>query len=125
MQIEQNSQLMDMYSRFGWKWAALAYMSGRVLQDGKKLPTGFLKNLQLTRTKLESGCTSICDIAADLRNLEIEIFPILLEKDQAEVHIMHELIGKAMNNTLQEKDIDLVGLKVVLADCSIPNVCLA
>lgn len=125
MEIEQKSELKDMYSRFGWKWAVLAYMSGRVLQDRQKLPKGFLQDLQLTRTKLESGCSSICDMAADLRNLEIELFQILLEKDQAEVHTMLELIGKAMSNTLQEKDIDLTGLKVVLADCSIPNVCQA
>ncbi|MHA2067324.1 MAG: hypothetical protein ACXABY_23395 [Candidatus Thorarchaeota archaeon] len=123
MQVEQSKELKNMYSRFGWKWAVLAYMSGRVLQDGKNLPKGFLKDLQLSGTKLESGCSSICDMAADLRNLEIALFPILLEKDQAEVHVMLELIGKAMNNTLEEKDIDLKGLDVVLADCTIPSVC--
>jgi len=37
---------------------------------------------------------------------------------------MLELIGKAMNGTIREKDIDLSPLKPVLVDCAIPKVCL-
>jgi hypothetical protein len=36
---------------------------------------------------------------------------------------MLELIGKAMNGSLERRDIDLSPLKVVLADCTIPSVC--
>jgi hypothetical protein len=117
------AEVEDMYSRFGWKWVALAYMAGRVLAQGKQLPSGFIQDLTLTRTKMESGCSSICDVTADLRELENRLFSILLQVSEGEVNTMLELISKAMNGTLEQRDIDLSPLKVVLADCRIPSVC--
>jgi hypothetical protein len=116
-------EVADMYSRFGWKWVALAYMTGRVLSQGKQLPSGFVDQLTLARTNLESGCGSVCDVTADLRELENRLFEVLLRVSEAEVHTMLELIGKAMSGTLEQKDVDLSPLKVVLADCTIPSVC--
>ena len=112
-----------MYSRFGWKWVALAYMAGRVVAQGKQLPSGFLQDLTLARTNLDSGCSSICDITADLRDIENRLFQVLLHISEGEVHTMLELIGKAMDGTLEQRDMDLSPLKVVLADCTIPSVC--
>lgn len=117
------AEVADMYSRFGWKWVALASMTGRVLAQGKQLPSGFLDELTLARTNLESGCGSVCDVTADLRDLENRLFEVLLHISESEVHTMLELIGKAMNGTLKQRDVDLSPLKVVLADCTIPSVC--
>jgi hypothetical protein len=72
---------------------------------------------------MESGCSSVCDVGADLRDLENKLFPVLLQVSEGEVHAMLELIGKAMNGSLERRDIDLSPLKVVLADCAIPSVC--
>ena len=116
-------ELEDMYFRFGWKWVALAYMAGRVLAQGKQLPSGFLQDLTLARTRLDSGCSSICDTTADLRDLENRLFLVLLHFSEGEVHAMLELISKAMSGTLQQEDVDLSPLKVVLADTTIPSVC--
>jgi len=117
------AQVEDMYCRFGWKWVALAYMTGRVLAQGKQLPSGFVQDLTLARTNMESGCGSVCDVTADLRDLENRLFEVLLHISEGEVHTMLELISKAMSGTLEEKDVDLSPLKVVLADCAIPSVC--
>jgi hypothetical protein len=117
------AELKDMYSRFGWKWVVLAYMAGRVLTRGKQLPSGFLQDLTLARTKMESGCYSICDVGADLRDLENKLFPAVLQASEGEVQSMHELIGKAMDGSLEQKDVDLSPFKVVLVDCAIPRVC--
>jgi hypothetical protein len=117
------AEVADMYYRFGWKWVALAYMTGRVVSQGRQLPSGFLEDLTLARTNLESGCSSVCDITADLRDLENKLFEVLLHVSEGEVHAMLELISKAMSGTLQQKDVDLTPLKVVLADTTIPSVC--
>jgi hypothetical protein len=117
------AEVADMYYRFGWKWVALAYMTGRVVAQGKQLPGGFLEDLTLARTSLESGCSSVCDVTADLRGLENRLFEVLLHISEGEVHTMLELISKAMSGTLQQKDVDLSPLKVVLADTTIPSVC--
>ena len=112
-----------MYSKFGWKWAVLACMAARVLGHGKSLPGDLLRDLRLARTRMESGCHSLCEVAADLRDLEIKLFQVLLHVSEGEVHAMLELVGKAMNGTIQERDIDVSPLKPVLVDCSIPRVC--
>ena len=117
-------ELEEMYSRFGWKWAVLAYMAARVLSRGKSLPGNTIQHLTTARTKMESGCHSLCDIAADLRSLEIKLFPAVFHVSEGEVHAMLELIGKAMNGTIQEQDIDLSPLKPVVVDCAIPRICL-
>jgi hypothetical protein len=122
-QDKYRTEVQEMYSRFGWKWAALAYMAGRVLTYDKQLPSGFLDDLTLARTEMESGCTSVCDVGAHLRDLENKLFPVLLQVSEGEVHTMLELIGKAMNGSLERRDIDLSPLKVKLAKCTIPSVC--
>lgn len=122
--LRDRDELEEMYSRFGWKWAVLAYMAARVLARGKHLPGDIVHHLTIARAKMESGCHSLCDIAADLRSLEIKLFPAVLHVSEGEVHAMHELIGKAMSGTIQENDIDLSPLQPVLIDCTIPRVCL-
>ena len=79
--------------------------------------------LTLARTSLDSGCSSLCDITADLRDLENALFQVLLNISEGEVHAMLELMSKAMSGTLEEKDVDLSPPKVVLADTRIPSVC--
>lgn len=121
---EDRRELEGMYSRFGWKWAVLAYMGARVVQHGRQLPVDIVSDLALARASIESGCHSLCDIASDLRDLEIKLFPVPLHVSEGEVHAMLELIGKAMNGTIQEKDIDLSPLRPALVDCTVPRVCL-
>jgi hypothetical protein len=113
-----------MYSRFGWKWAVLAYMGGRIVGHGKQLPRDIVDELRATRARMESGCESLCDLAADLRALEIKVFPAVLKVSEGEVHTMLELLGKAMNGSLKEEDIDLSPLKPLLANAAIPGVCV-
>jgi len=117
-------ETQDICSRFGWKWAVLAYMAARVVEHGRRLPNDILRDLTSARARMESGCHSLCEVAADLRDLEIKLFRVLLHVSEGEVHAMLELIGKAMNGTIREKDIDLSPLKPVLVDCAIPKVCL-
>lgn len=73
---------------------------------------------------MESGHHTLCDVAADLRILEIELFPLLLRVGEAEVNKALELIRKAMNGTIPESDIDFSRLKPFLPDCTIPKPCV-
>jgi hypothetical protein len=123
-QLDERRSLEDMYARFGWKWAVLASMAARLVRHGRQLPNNLLQDLKSARTRMESGCHSICEVAADMRELEIKFFPILLRISEREVDAMLELVGKAMNGTIQERDIDLSPLKPVLVDCTVPRICL-
>lgn len=117
------AEVEGMYTKLGWKWVILAYTAGRLLSQGKQLTSGFLQELTLTRANMESGCSSVCDVEADLRDLENKLFSILLSSSNDEVNTMLELIGKAMNGTLDQREVNLSPFKVVLADCTIPSVC--
>lgn len=123
VRLSDRTQVEEMYSRFGWRWAVLAYMAGRVVLQGRSLSSSIVDDLRTTRARIESGCESLCDIDVDLRGLEIKLFPILLNVSQGEVHTMLELLSKAMNGSIQERDIDLSPLRPVLANVSIPKIC--
>ena len=115
--------LEEMYSRFAWKWAVLAHTAGRVLTQGGQLPSDFLRDLKCARTMMESGCHSLCEVAAGFRDLEIKLLPALLRVSEGEAHCMRELVGKAMNGTIRQDDMDLSPLKPVLVDCGVPKIC--
>ncbi len=122
--LSDRAQLEEMYSRFGWKWAVLAYMAGRIVSHTGQLPTDLVDDLRTIRSTMESGCEGLCDIAADLRHLEIKMFPVVLKVSEGEAHTMLELLGKAMDGSLHEKDIDLSPLRPMLAKATIPRVCI-
>jgi hypothetical protein len=42
---------------------------------------------------------------------------------ESEVYAMQKLLGKAMEGSIEQREVDLSPFKVVLADCSIPRVC--
>lgn len=91
--------------------------------NGKPLPSEVAQDLRTTRVKIEAGYQSWCDMDVDLRELEIKLFPVLLNVSQGEVHTMLELLAKAMAGTLDERDLDLSPLKPLIPDCTIPKVC--
>jgi hypothetical protein len=122
--LSDRAQLEEMYSRFGWKWAVLAFMGGRIVGQRKQLPGDIVDDLRATRARMESGCESLCDVAADLRALEIKMFPAVLNVSEGEAHTMLELLGKAMSGSLKERDIDLSPLRPLLANATIPKVCV-
>jgi GNAT superfamily N-acetyltransferase len=115
--------VQEMYSRYGWKWTVLAYVAAEVLQHGGRLPGDFPRDLRAARARIESGCHSLCEINADLRDLETRLFGVVLDVSQGVAHAMLELIGKAMNGTLDQTDIELSPVRAMLAECGIPRGC--
>jgi hypothetical protein len=123
-ELRDKSELEKKYSMFAWKWAVSAHVAARVVDHGRQLPGHALHHLISARRKMESGHHTLCDVAADLRILEIELFPLLLRVGEAEVNKVLELIRKAMNGTIPESDIDFSRLKPFLPDCTIPKPCV-
>jgi|YelNatPaOPRAMG01_1025707.scaffolds.fasta_scaffold04771_12 hypothetical protein len=111
-----------MYYRFCWKWAALAHMAARVLAHGYSLAKGFVNDLRLAKVELENGSYTLCNIASDLRDL-VKLFQTLLTIGEGGVQVLLDLVGKAMAGRLQERDMDLSGVKPVLLDTSLFSVC--
>ncbi|MHA2052102.1 MAG: hypothetical protein ACXACP_04050 [Candidatus Hodarchaeales archaeon] len=115
---------IEMLSRLGWKWAVLASTAGRIYQNGNSAPAELLQKIRISRSKIESGCYSICETTCDLRDIEVELFPEIIKQGPYESDRFLELSSKALNGTITEKDIDLVGTSPILSDCiGLPCVC--
>ncbi|MFX0016391.1 MAG: hypothetical protein ACFFBQ_17120 [Promethearchaeota archaeon] len=118
------AELEEMLSRFGWKWAVLASTIGKIYQKGDSVPKNMINHLRMTRTQIESGCYSVCDIANELRKIETYLFSKLLKFGPQETDNFLELIGKAVGGKISRNDIDINGAEPILADClTLPCVC--
>ncbi len=60
-------------------------MAARILAYRKPLLSDILQDLKSARTRMDSGCHTLCDVAAGLRDLEIKLFSALQRVSQGEV----------------------------------------
>ncbi|MFW9855114.1 MAG: hypothetical protein ACFFFG_08630 [Candidatus Thorarchaeota archaeon] len=121
---QTEEEIREMISRFGWKWAVLASTMGTLYQRGELPSNNLVQKLRLSRNKLESGCYSLCETACDLRDIEIEMFPLLTKLGPQETDGFLELNSKAVSGTITTEDLDLTGLQPIASDCmSLPCVC--
>ncbi|MFX0124650.1 MAG: hypothetical protein ACFFAE_13540 [Candidatus Hodarchaeota archaeon] len=118
------AELEEMLSRFGWKWAVLASTMSKIYREGDSVPRDMINHLRMTRIQIESGCYSVCDIANELRKIEMFLFSKLQKFGPFETDNFLELIGRAMGGQITGNDIDINGAEPVLADClTLPCVC--
>lgn len=118
------NEISQSLSRFGWKWAVLASTVNAIHKDGGHVPNQILSKIRVSRTQIESGCYSVCDITNELQNIERDLFQELINSKSYDPNTFLDLIGKAMNGTISEKEVDFSGPDPVLADClSLPGVC--
>ena len=82
-----------------------------------------LNQIRMSKTQIESGCYSVCDIAVALCEIEKAIFSMLINLDPEDTDTFLEFISRAMGGKISEKDINLPGAKPILTDCAIPCVC--
>ncbi|UCG03932.1 MAG: hypothetical protein JSW11_08080 [Candidatus Heimdallarchaeota archaeon] len=118
------AEIEEMLSRFGWKWAVLASTMSRLYRQGNSVPSGMVNLLRMSRTQIESGCYSVCDVANELRKIEMFLFSELLKSGPYETDNFLELLSKAIGGKISRDDLDINGAEPILADClTLPCVC--
>ncbi len=118
------AELEEMLSRFGWKWAVLASTVGKVHQQSEPVSTDLVNQIRMSRTQIESGCYSVCEIANELRKIETSLFNSLLKFGPQETDNFLELLSKAIGGKISKEDIDISGAEPLLPDClTLPCVC--
>ena len=121
---EAKAELEEILSRFGWKWAVLVSTAGKLYEKGNSPSVSVINHLRITRTQIESGCYSVCDIANELREIEIELFSKLMNFGPHSTDQFLDLLGKAISGKITENDLDITAAKPILPDClTIPCVC--
>lgn len=122
--IKAKKEISHSLSKFGWKWAVLASTANTIYKKGGHVPTDLLSKIRVSRTQIESGCYSVCDVTNELQDIERDLFQELVNSHYHDPNNFLDLIGKAMNGTISENDVDFSGPDPVLADClSLPGVC--
>ena len=56
----------EMLKRYGAKWAVLAAMTADMARKGIEVTCDVFESLKNTRSKIESGCFSTCEVGCDL-----------------------------------------------------------
>lgn len=121
---QTRADLEEMLSRFGWKWAVLASTAGKIYRQGEPVSTDLINQIRMTRTQIESGCYSICDLANELRKIEQPLFAKLLKFGPQETDNFLELLSKAIGGKISKEDLDISGAAPILQDClTLPCVC--
>ncbi|MHA2303924.1 MAG: hypothetical protein ACXACU_00940 [Candidatus Hodarchaeales archaeon] len=121
---EAKAELEETLSKFGWKWAVLASTAGKLYEKRNPPSKDVINHLRMSRTQIESGCYSVCDIANELREIEKELFSKLMNFGSHSTDQFLELLGKAISGKITKNDLDITAAKPILPDClTIPCVC--
>ena len=99
------AELEEMLSKVGWKWAVLTSTMGKLYQEGESVPTNLINQIRMTRTQIESGCYSVCDITNELREIEKYLFSKLLKFGPKATDHFLGLLGKAISGKISNKDL--------------------
>ena len=118
------ADLEETLSKFGWKWAVLASTMGKVYRQNEPVSTDLVNQIRMSRTQIESGCYSVCEINNELRKIEMSLFNSLLKFGPQETDNFLELLSKAIGGKISKEDIDIGGAEPLLPDClTLPCVC--
>ena len=123
--ITAQNEHVDMLSKYGWKWAVMTSTICDLYNRGESVPNETIEQIKVSRNQIESGCYSICDIANLLRDIEKDVFSLLVNVAPNYTNIFLDQIHKAMNGTITEYEINLTGVSPLPTDChTLPCVCM-
>ncbi|MHA2250523.1 MAG: hypothetical protein ACXAD7_09175 [Candidatus Kariarchaeaceae archaeon] len=122
--VETKEEISQMLSKLGWKWAVMASTVCKIENPEENVPKNLISQIQTSRTQIESGCYSVCDITTSLREIEKELFSVLVDYNPKETNNLLDLTSKAMNGTITKEDVNLDGAEPAFSEClSLPCVC--
>ncbi|MCY3414354.1 MAG: hypothetical protein INQ03_22095 [Candidatus Heimdallarchaeota archaeon] len=121
---QSQEECEELYSRLGWKWAVLATSVHNLLSTGTSVSDNLISRIKTSRIVVESGCYSTCAALQELQDIEREVFQYVIDKDISQVDRFYDLLGKAMQGSIREEDLEIANPKTVLSDClSLPCSC--
>lgn len=121
--LRERKELEELLYRFAWKWAVLAYYAGKLVNAGYHIPREVINDLSLLKSKIDSGCYSVCEIMRELRGVEARLLPLIIELGRTELDSFLCLVRKAISGDISRDEVDLEVAKPVLTDCKLPCIC--
>lgn len=109
----------EMLKRYGAKWAVLAAMTADMVRKGIEIPPAVFAALKTARSKIESGCFSVCEADCDLAQVEGPLFSQGYLLDPQDFQQWSDLLAEALQGKLDyQRIMDIPALAPVKSDCT-------
>ncbi|MHA2033227.1 MAG: hypothetical protein ACW99Q_27980, partial [Candidatus Kariarchaeaceae archaeon] len=70
--------ITELLSKMGWKWAVMASTVNKIYKSGNSVSGDLISKIRTSKTVVESGCYSVCDVNSELIEIEKELFSYLV-----------------------------------------------
>jgi hypothetical protein len=115
---EERQVSYEFLKKYGAKWAVLAAMEVDLTRRGVSIPTETLKNIEMSRVKISSGCFSSCEAHCDLNKIEGSLVSVASSLGDEYMENWFDLLGEAMTGNIDAQRISEIPLlKPVESKC--------
>ncbi len=115
---EKDDLELEMLRRYSAKWAVLTAMTAAMKRQGIALPPVVFDALKTARSKIQSGCFSICEVGCELSQAEGPVFSECHHLDQQQFQEWSDLLGDAMQGELDyQRILGIPAFAPVKNDC--------
>jgi hypothetical protein len=117
-QLEKADWEFEMLRRYSAKWAVLTAMTAAMNRQGIALPPVVFEALKTARSKIQSGCFSVCEVGCELSLAEGPVFSECHHLDQQQFQEWSNLLGDAMQGQLDyQRMLGIPAFAPVRNDC--------
>jgi len=115
--VERHSEF-EALRKYGMRWAVLLSLSFDLTKRKVTVPSSVNEELRTSRTMLESGCFSACDICCMLDSVEQKLVLAAVSLDREYIESWLGLLEKAMKGRLTSAEVKgLPLIEPVVTDC--------
>jgi len=122
---EEKRVSFEMLKKYGAKWAVLAALEADLAKKGIVIPTDTIKQIEMSRVKISSGCFSSCQAHCDLSKIEATLVSKGVDFGDEYMDQWFNLMGEAMTGNLDPQKISEIPLlKPIESSCAFLSGCL-
>ncbi len=121
LRVENDKRVLEQYA---CRWAVLAAWYDDLQKRNIVLTPAVSENIDLARTKIASGCFSVCEVGCDLGKIEALLTSVDASSQHNTAENWIELLAKAMDNAAGvERVLKVPAVKFQYVNCKLPCNC--
>jgi hypothetical protein len=121
LRVENDRRVLEQYA---CRWAVLAAWHDELQKRNIKLRPEVPEQIDLARTKIASGCFSVCEVGCDLGKIEALLTSIDASSQPNTAETWIELLAKSMDNPAEmDRLLKVPAIKFQYVNCKLPCNC--
>jgi hypothetical protein len=121
LRTENDKRVLEQYA---CRWAVLAAWHDELRKRNINLKSDVPEQIDLARTKIASGCFSVCEVGCDLGKIEAHLTSADASSKHNTAESWIDLLAKAMENPAgTERVLNIPSVKFQYANCKLPCNC--